>query len=598
MSHLATPRPHPFPPYSPSPTEYSEKDLDESAAFLPSSSTRDSSSSPPISAVHSRTHSTASSSSSPHHPAKWASAMSRKLGQRNLTRRGVLVALVALVIVVTVLGTVQGSTAGSFGDAGQVVAGAGSTAGVRQKGTGWSLAEAWRKGFRLGSNEPIADIVKPLDVLKVLNFDAPQDTLRSQLKPGVRYATSMSYGGHANQMISIQKLLYFATITNRVPIIPSLIPVHIDNGGPQDISTFYDLTRLYHESGIPALEMSQVKVIDPERKQQNEDLACWSVQEATAGFPNFEAISFDLHGIYVHHWPLPPLARGAGGFDLAFDALKIFDNDVNYKNAWIDRVRREFLPQKPREHGLEEISVEDEKAREANMKEGFDPRHAPAPDDQIVAFDNSLFLGPTMFPPIDLADDPVEPTVAGEGQSWIEVGQYLHFTDLVERRADEYLARLFGVKSIDHVPPFITVHLRRGDFAEFAGYTDLDKYVAALDRVRTRLQARLDDPLGFSGPGRKNFRSYGLKASEYAVVATTDERSDSPFVAQVKGLGWHVLDHERFETKETFGGWWPTLLDMAVLARGKSFVGTERSTYTHLAGLRVKYWRGGVVELA
>lgn len=73
-----------------------------------------------------------------------------------------------------------------------------------------------------------------------MNFDTPQETVKMQLKNGVRYVTSMAYGGHgalfrsgrrnltltscssrhtANQFISIQKMLYFAKLTNRVGIV-------------------------------------------------------------------------------------------------------------------------------------------------------------------------------------------------------------------------------------------------------------------------------------------------------------------------------------------------------------------------------------------
>lgn len=448
-------------------------------------------------------------------------------------------------------------------------------------------------------------------------------TLSSSLSPPSNYA--------ANQMISIQKLLYFAKLTNRVPIMsvtlslvrgahslrelteearrsPSLIPVHID-GGPENISTFYDLPLFYRLTTLPALEMSQVKTSSfwaPDgTKRVQEEFPCWSIQESTVGFPNREAISFDMHGLYVHHWPLPGsgMARGAGGFDLSFDALRIWDSDVWAKDRWIERVRREFLPQQQRKdaegHDLGELSLEDEEAREKNMKEGFAPRESPNPTDQIVAFDNSLFLGPIMFAPIDLspASAPLEPSLAGEGTSWIEIGQHLHFTDLVESRATAYLVDLFAVSDPSEIPPFITVHLRRGDFAEFTGaYTDLEKYTSALSRLVPRLQARLDDPTSFSGPSRHAYRPpprprsrHGVVAAkDYAIVATTDEASDSPFVQKVRQLGWKVVDHERFATKETFGGWWPTLLDCAILARGRSFVGTDRSTYTHLAALRVK----------
>ncbi|GAA5933945.1 O-fucosyltransferase family protein [Sporobolomyces koalae] len=531
----------------------SPDDEKESSAFLPSST--------PTLVQHSRTSSRGPSPP----PGAWAGAMSRRVAQRSCSRRALLFTMIALAAILTIASSIGTDHA-------------------------YDSSEGWLGGVK-----------------SVLNFETPQKTVQSQLRPGVRYVSAMSYGGHANQMISIQKLLYFAKLTNRVPIIPSLIPVHIDGGLAENISTFYDLPLFYHLTSLPALEMAQVKTT--EQPMIQEDFPCWSIQESTVGFPNREAISFDMHGLYVHHWPLPGagMARGAGGFDLSYDALKIWDSDTWRKDRWIEQVRREWLPQEKRKDKdgkeLEELDLNDEDARRRNIKEGFTPRESPSPTDQMVAFDNSLFLGPIMFDPIDLSPDnaPLEPRLPGEGTSWAEIGQHIHFTPLVESRATEYLLRLFDVQRESQIPPFITVHLRRGDFEAFTGaYTGLDKYTAALERLLPRLQARLNNPDSFSGPSRAAFhpRSRKIPAAKYAVVATTDESSDSPFVAEVKSLGWKVVDHEAFETKERLGGWWPTLLDMAILARGRSFVGTDRSTYTHLAGLRVKYWNGGVVEIA
>lgn len=53
----------------------------------------------------------------------------------------------------------------------------------------------------------------------VLRYPEPQPTFFSQLVPDVRYITSMSYGGHANQLVGIINLLYLAKLTNRVAIM-------------------------------------------------------------------------------------------------------------------------------------------------------------------------------------------------------------------------------------------------------------------------------------------------------------------------------------------------------------------------------------------
>ncbi|GAA6010954.1 hypothetical protein JCM10207_004011 [Rhodosporidiobolus poonsookiae] len=523
----------------------------------------------------------------------WATGFSRKLSQRTLSRRALVAVMLLAVLGVSLVAHRANSDAlaeqswtGRYGE-------------LRAAGGRWKdKAMHWAsKGMIWTANGAAEDddlVYEELDVLKVLNFDTPQETLRSQLKTGVRYVTAMAYGGHANQMISIMRMLYFAKMTNRVGIIPTLIPIHVD-GPPVPMSTFYDMGRFWSESRVAAVEFTQVKPLDlASERPQNEHISCWSVQEATVGFANLEAWSFDLHDIWVDHWPLPPLSRGLGGFDLAFDALRVFDFDQWAKQDWIGRVQRESLPQMPPATAGEVFTGDKTK----NLKPGFDPAHTTPPDDQLMCFDNTLFLGPVMFPELPVTAKPLEANVPGEGLSWMNVGQHLRFNADVESKADEYLMRLFSVSSPAKLPPFITIHLRRGDFKDFTGYTGLEKYVAALERVRTALQARLDAPDAWTGPGRKAFRTFGRRADEYEVVCTTDERGDSDFVKEVRALGWKVLDHDAFQTKENYDGWMPTMLDGAILARGRSFVGTDRSTFSHMAGLRVKYWRGGLVETA
>ncbi|GAA5874076.1 hypothetical protein JCM8547_004821 [Rhodosporidiobolus lusitaniae] len=524
-----------------------------------------------------------------------AKVAARGVNQRNLGRRALLLALVGAFVLVGVIAGARG--AGMEGAEGW----RGRAAGLRKTGEEWKdkvvggvRALVWN-GAGL-DNPDYAGPYEGLDTMKVVKNPGPADTLREQLKEGVRYVTALAYGGHANQLIGIQKMLYFAKMTNRVGIIPSLIPVHID-GPPLPISTFYDLDRFWAESRIPAVEMTRVKALDLDSERpHNERLSCWSVQEATAGFANLNgAWSFDLHDIWIDHWPLPPtLARGLGGFDIAFDALRLFDFDFFGRVEWVQKVQREFLPQNVVLPGQPPFTGDPA----SNLKDGFDTAHTLPPDDQIMCFDNTLFLGPIMFPEAPVTDGALPPAVGGEGLSWMNAGQHLRFNQAVEDKADEYLVQLFGVSKPDKIPPFISIHLRRGDFKEFAGYTGLDKYIAALERVRKALQERLNHPKDWSGPGKRHFRDYGIKASEYAVVATTDEKGESEFVKSVKELGWKVLDHEAFQTKEKLGGWWPTMLDGAILARGRSFVGTDKSTFSHLGGLRVKYWRGGLVESA
>lgn len=368
------------------------------------------------------------------------------------------------------------------------------------------------------------------------------------------------------------------------------MPVHFAVAAdPEDFSTFYDLNRLYFESHIAAIEMSAFKMMRPtfltDGIAPNEKMSCWSLREQVTGSIDPDGWSLLLHGIKMSLWALPKLQRGSDGGRINYDAIKYFDANEPERHYWIHRCRSEFLPQRPILSTT--TSVVDPLF---NLKPGFTPHLVAPPSDQVLCLDNTLFLSPILLPEtFPTSTLPLEPLIEGEDTAWEEVGQYAHFSSQVEAQADQYLLHLFNVTSLNQIPPFITIHLRRGDFKAFTGLTALDFYIKALERVRERLQKRINAPESWRGPSRKEFKTFeGYEAKDYAIVATSDETSGTEFMLAVKALGWKVIDHDEQRTDEVLGGWWSAILDSAILARGQSFVGTPKSTYTGLAALRVK----------
>ncbi|KAK4703771.1 hypothetical protein P7C70_g2446, partial [Phenoliferia sp. Uapishka_3] len=427
------------------------------------------------------------------------------------------------------------------------------------------------------------------DKALVLNFNTSQDSYKMQLKRDVRYVTTMSYGGHANQFIGIYNLLYLGKVLNRVVIIPTLIPLHFD-ADPLDMSAFFDVERFNLESGIPAIMLSDLKHLNMTNPPPWERISCWSVHErVTPGGGNGNDGSMRFHSIDVDYWAMPEMRTGYKGGNIWFNELDSFDADSDARQAWIETVKEELLPQE-RPEGR--VAV-----KEKNLKYGFDPRNSPEPNDQILCFDTTLFIGSNSKPPAYIEKIPIEPKRSYEGEGWIQAGQYLHFTDAVEALADEYLRALFDVSYNTEIPPFITVHIRRSDFKEARGLTPLSDYTDGVARIRSKIQARMDDRTLWNGPGKdKEAYPGGILAKDYAVVVTSDEESDSPFVKQLHDLGWKVLDHTKMGTIVRMGEWYPTIIDQAILARGRGFMGTEWSTYSYLGGLRVRYWNGGVED--
>ena len=182
------------------------------------------------------------------------------------------------------------------------------------------------------------DRVTGFDSSLVLNYPTPQAKFASQLKPGVRYITSIGFGGHSNQFIGVVKLIYLAQLTNRVAIAPTLTPLHFA-GGPEKFSEFYDLVRFYSATSIPVVDFAAFKSVELSGRRDDR-ISCWSVQEATpTGGANRAADSMSVHSIGVDFWALPKdMARGLGGNDLSYDAIRLFDFNVWARRMWVETV--------------------------------------------------------------------------------------------------------------------------------------------------------------------------------------------------------------------------------------------------------------------
>ena len=242
------------------------------------------------------------------------------------------------------------------------------------------------------------------------------------------------------------------------------------------MSLFFDIDRFNLKSGIPAILLSDLKYLNLTHPPPQERISCWSVHErVTPGGGNGNDGSMRYHSIDVDYWAMPEMRTGSEGGSVWFNELISFDSDRRARNDWIETVKEDLIPQ--------DREASRVVSKEHNLKYGFDPRHSPPPDDQILCFDTTLFVGSHPMPDAFPTLIPIEPKRSYEGEGWIHAGQYLHFTAEVEAIADYYLMELFNVSTVAEIPPMITVHARRGDFAEARGLTTLDAYT---DGVKLR----------------------------------------------------------------------------------------------------------------
>ncbi|KAG0228679.1 hypothetical protein BGW41_003357 [Actinomortierella wolfii] len=274
----------------------------------------------------------------------------------------------------------------------------------------------------------------------------------------------------------------------------------------------------------------------------------------------------------------------------------------------------------------------------------------------------------------------------GRNRAWVEFGQHFKYTKEIEDFVDEALVSLLKDWKADHphrreeeeeeddeqpyfeegddhedgeqkgeetpkekkqevnappsIPPFVGLHLRRGDFerhclgiaspADPNGwnrcYPSTQHVISLLsDQERAFRQAGLDFSsstarlLPSSHPSTSQFSSASPTATTrdtqssalkpqpqlsqqsshptaaktpLPVLVLSNER-DPRELAKSDAQGWIRVDHGRLGTVERFGGYGPIMIDGALLARASLLVGVEYSTYFRTASLRAETWHAG-----
>ncbi|KAJ6600492.1 hypothetical protein DFH09DRAFT_970353 [Mycena vulgaris] len=378
----------------------------------------------------------------------------------------------------------------------------------------------------------------------------PTDAFQDNLRPEVKYITSWPSAGFTNDVITCMNLILLAISTQRIPIIPFFRPLHITDRrthqGPNiDFSEVFDIPRLEKGAGTRILEWSQVK----DRASESIDpLGCWNTREASLG-----------DATEPYHSAMPEL-------------LKL---DISYTTAptWI-----KLRPHIVQEQFITFASLTALGYPETRKESLRPPRPSPLlkatlpPDEHLLCFDNLYYASSFKVHEIQSDFSP----------AWHLVGQHLHWVPFLEGLAQDYLRAALYLPRTAPVPPYIAVHVRHGDFAEWCGTVPIADCFAPLPVIARRV-AEVRAAL---------LASKGLPVAH--VVMTSDEK-DAAWWAAVRALGWTVPDHA--DTVRLYGKWYPVLIDAAIQSGAVGFVGTDQSTVSIIAGWRVKTWQGGEVRM-
>ena len=150
--------------------------------------------------------------------------------------------------------------------------------------------------------------------------------------------------------------------------------------------------------------------------------------------------------------------------------------------------------------------------------------------------------------------------------------------------AEGYLRQTLKLAPDANIPPFIVIHVRHGDFLPWCGDVPKEECFAPLSAYATRVR-EVQDELR---------ERLGLYVNH--VIMTGDEK-DPAWWEGVQEYGWIRIDHKALGTAEEHGNWYPVVLDAVVQSMAMGFVGTDRSTFSHMARRRVADWNKGATRM-
>ncbi|KAG6330421.1 hypothetical protein ID866_8669 [Astraeus odoratus] len=354
--------------------------------------------------------------------------------------------------------------------------------------------------------------------------------------------------GTANDVMTIGNLIYLGMITERVPIIPRFIPSHV--GGEQPFLQFsevFDIARLRKTLRTHILEWDQVKDVN---STLVEPLGCWAVWPATAIIPNSpprnsrnsHELNLDISWTQAPSW------------------VKLVEPAGNFGSFW--SFARLSFPE-GREEGIRRAPTPSPLLKEAIP-----------PDDQLLCYDFLYYVS---------ADRPYE-WARDYSPAWRFVGKHMRWNTTLEKLAEGYARHAMNVPENDPTPPYISIHVRHGDFKAHCHDMALEECYAPLS-VYARRVAEVQEEL---------FEKKGINVTN--VIMTSDE-GDPEWWAEVRELGWTWVDYAAEQVVEKYGKWYPVLIDAVLQSNGVGFVGTDRSTMTFVALRRVQDWHGGAVRV-
>ncbi|KAI0369986.1 hypothetical protein BV20DRAFT_996130 [Pilatotrama ljubarskyi] len=379
---------------------------------------------------------------------------------------------------------------------------------------------------------------------------------RDSLRNDTGYMTSFLSAGWTNDQITIGNLIYLALIAGRIPILPPFTSYIGSNSAPIPFSEIFDLPRMVSALNSPILEWHMVKDIERSHAENAKDeIGCWNIWEvdnmqSDGPRGSYSTVLLNLDISYTR----------------APQSVKLIPNYEHDSHSTFWSLAKLAFPE-GRAQVLANPSAHPIRPSESS-------KVMLPPDEQLVCYDYLYYV--CALEPFEFERD--------YSPMWREVMVHAHWTAPLEDLAKGYLRRLFRLPENAAIPPYIAIHARRGDFLGWCGDVPKDDCFAPLSAFARRVREVQEEVR----------LRHGIYVSH--VIMTGDEK-DPLWWSAVEERGWLRLDHAAERTAEQYGNWYPVILDAVVQSMSVGFVGTDRSTFSHMARRRVSDWNHGAVRL-
>ncbi|GAA98676.1 uncharacterized protein L969DRAFT_95099 [Mixia osmundae IAM 14324] len=458
-----------------------------------------------------------------------------------------------------------------------------------------------------------------------------------------RYVTAIPLGGTNNQLKGIFNLLYLGIKSARTVILPPIAPnLHLNTFSGPPYSAFYDLEHLQSRLNLSVIEWADLKSdltpfgdnpVDPTQpiEDQGPILNKPDRNHAEAWYgPGPITKEYFINGWRNDSEELKCYYSAAVGLPKTEPKAKLLKDD-SFGRGYLVKTNATYHPA---DTGINHGRFESMDKAVEILK--YDREHIDGNQKDLTCLTQSYWLEQT-------------PRI-GSAQAFDDIGQHLTFNRPFTALAESIIATVLGVSANDihrNRISYITAHIRRNDVAdkcdprpegvEMPSYRTATPYNADMTTdyqdddqgsAQNKLEARddiFDDAIDMV-QGRlvkrkqawykcvvnndkvinriNGIRVQMLKdagttvyttrdVEAIPVVFTTDDRDPKTREELASQPGFHFVDHEKLQTAQKYGAWYPPMLDAAILTRGTVYIGTSVSTMSQLAGRRKVAWHGG-----